>query len=198
MKFLIYIFLLYFLAVQNSYAGYDDAINYFNSKNYKKSIREFKKFIEINPDDLNKKSNAMFNLAVIYDYGLGTKEDKNKAIYWYKLASTNNHKIAQFNLAWMYYHGDKLEKNYFEAFKYYSLSAEQGYSKAQYNLGSLLFAGEGTLKDYVLAYKWFKISLLNGIKESKIYLNRIKALMHEEEVIRAEKQVEFWVKEYNK
>ena len=168
MKLLIHILLIYFTLAQNVFAGYEHAIDHFNLKNYKKSINEFKRFIKSDSKDVEKKSNAMFNLAVIYDYGLGAKEDKNKAIYWYKLASTHSHKIAQFNLAWMYYHGDKLEKNFFEAFRYYSLSAEQGYSKAQYNLGSLLFAGEGTIKDYTLAYKWFKISLMNGIKESEI------------------------------
>ena len=51
----------------------------------------------------------MFNIAVIYDNGIGVEQNKEKAIHWYKLASDNNHKVAQYNLAWMFYNGDKVE-----------------------------------------------------------------------------------------
>ena len=179
-------------------ADYDDAIYYYNSKQYKKSIKEFKKVVDNKLAETKKKSDAMFNLAVIYDNGIGVEQNKEKAIYWYKLASDKNHKIAQYNLAWMFYNGDKVEKNNFEAFKYYSLSAEQGYAKAQFNLGNLLYAGEGALTDYVLAYKWFKISLLNGIKESESFLKKVRIYMHQDEVRLADQEVSDWLKNYKK
>ena len=53
----------------------------------------------------------MYNLAVIYDFGLGVPSDKIKALKWYRKASKKNHKIAQFNLAWIYYNGENVEKN---------------------------------------------------------------------------------------
>jgi uncharacterized protein len=192
-----FIFLIIFVFGTPVIADYDDAIYYYNSKQFKKSIKEFKKVVDNDLVEAKKKSDAMYNLAVIYDNGIGVDQNKEKALHWYKLASDSNHKIAQFNLAWMFYNGEKIEKNNFEAFKYYSLSAEQGYAKAQFNLGNLLYAGEGVLKDYVLAYKWFKISLLNGIKESENFLNKVVIHMHQDEVEAADKEVEDWLKNYS-
>ena len=193
-----FIFIIAFFFGSPVSADYDDAIYYYNSKQYKKSIKEFKKVVDNKLADPKKKRDAMFNIAVIYDNGIGVEQNKEKAIHWYKLASDNNHKVAQYNLAWMFYNGDKVEKNNFEAFKYYSLSAEQGYAKAQFNLGNLLYAGEGALKDYVLAYKWFKISLLNGIKESETFLKKVSINMHQDEVSLADQEVSDWLKNYKK
>ena len=71
----------------------------------------------------------------------------------------------------------------------------QGYSKAQFNLGILYFLGEGTLKDYVEAYKWFKISSLNGVKESLNFIQKVKPLLHQEELVKSEELVKNWVEE---
>ena len=178
------------------YANYDKAIKYYNQKDYKKSIIAFRNCISSETSNENKKKDAMYNLAVIYDFGLGVPNDKTKALKWYRKASKLNHKIAQFNLAWIYYNGDNVEKNNFEAFRYYSLSAEQGYNKAQFNLASLYFSGKGTLKDYISAYKWFKISFLNGIAESELFLSKIKKKIHPEELSEANKQIENWLNGY--
>ena len=193
-----FVFLMFLVTSTSVLADYDDAIYYYNSKQFKKSIKEFKKVIDDELSQPKKKADAMYNLAVIYDNGIGVEQNKEKALHWYKLASDNNHKIAQFNLAWMFYHGENIEKNNFEAFKYYSMSAEQGYAKAQFNLGNLLYAGEGALKDYILAYKWFKISLLNGIKESESFLKKVITHMHQDEIKLADDEVAEWLENYKK
>ena len=187
-------FLIFILCFSNYdvFANYDKAISFFNKKQYKESILEFKKVIE-NSNFSKKKSDAMFNLGVIYDNGFGVKKNKSKAFDYYKLAAEKKHKIAQYNLAWMYYNGESIEKNFFEAFKFYNLSAEQGYNKAQYNLASLFYYGDGTIKDYVQAFKWYKISSMNGIKESDSFLKKLQIKMHPDEIKESEKIVENWL-----
>ena len=179
------------------FCNYDRAIKLYKNKQYPESILEFKRFIDSETEH-EKKKDAMYNLAIIYDFGLGVNENKDMAVKWYKKASSLNHKIAQFNLAWMYYNGQKLEKNNFEAFKYYLKSANLGYNKAQFNLANLYFAGEGTMADYVESYKWFKISSLNGIEESKSFLTKLANKLHPDELASANKKVEEWIKNYNK
>ena len=192
MKFLI-ITLILFLA-NNASSDYDEAIDLLNKRYIKESLLEFSK-VARDSEDL-KKANAMYNIAVIYDNGLGIKKDKNAAIEWYKKASDFNHKIAQYNLGWMYYHGEIVEQNYFNAVRYYKLSANQGYKKAQFNLANLYLMGLGTLNDNLEAYKWFKISSMNGISQSKDYLIKLKMLMTLEEIKVAEQNVIEWVEEY--
>ena len=193
MKFLV-ITLILFLA-NNAFSDYDEAIDLLNKRYIKESLLEFSKVAK-DSEDLKKKANAMYNIAVIYDNGLGIKKDKNAAIEWYKKASDFNHKIAQYNLGWMYYHGEIVEQNYFNAVRYYKLSANQGYKKAQFNLANLYLMGLGTLNDNLEAYKWFKISSMNGISQSKDYLIKLKILMTLEEIKVAEQNVIEWVEEY--
>lgn len=186
-------FLVFCLFVNQVFANYDMAINFFNKKQFKESIEEFRKVIE-NKNSKKKKSDAMFNLGVMYDNGYGVKINKDKAFNYYMSAAEMKHKIAQYNLAWMYYNGDAIEKNFFEAFKFYRLSAEQGYNKAQYNLANLFYYGDGTMKDYIKAFKWFKISSMNGIQESKEFLKKLETVMHLDEVKKSETIVTEWLK----
>ena len=195
-RFFILLFLTFCFFLSPLYANYDKAIKLYNLKQYKKSVIAFKNFVSSENPNENKKKDAMYNLAVIYDFGLGVPQDKDRALEWYSKASRLNHEIAQFNLAWIYYNGDNVEKDNFEAFKYYSLSAEQGYSKAQFNLASLYYSGEGTMKDYVNAYKWFKISSLNGIVESQTFINKIQKKIHPDELISANKSIDKWLNKY--
>lgn len=192
---LVFISFIFFSSI--SEANYEDAINHYNKEQFTQSIIEFKRVALKKSSENPKKKDAMYNLGVIYDNGLGVSVNKSEAVNWYKLAADNNHKIAQFNLAWMYFNGDHLEKDFFQAFKYYELSAKQGYNKAQFNLASLYYSGDGTLKDYVSAYKWFKISSVNGISESKKFLALIKPSMHPEEITEADKFVKDWLKAHN-
>ena len=193
MKFLIITLILF--SANNALSDYDDAIDLLNKRYIKESLLEFSKVAK-NSEDSKKKANAMYNIAVIYDYGLGIKKNKKAAISWYKKASDLNHKIAQYNLGWMYYHGEIVEQNYFNAMRYYKLSANQGYKKAQFNIANLYLMGLGTLKDNLEAYKWFKISSMNGISQSKDYLIKLKMLMTIEDISLAEQNVAKWVEEY--
>ena len=186
------IFIIIIVFANNVLADYDDAIDLLNKRLIKKSIQEFNNVAK-SSKKTDDRANAMYNIAVIYDNGIGIEEDKNIAIAWYKKASELNHKIAQYNLGWMYYHGEIVEQNYFNAIKYYKLSANQGYKKAQFNIATLYLVGLGTSKDNLKAYKWFKISSMNGITHSNKYLIKLKRLMSNEEIKIAEKQVNLWV-----
>ena len=192
MKFLIITLILF--SANSVLSDYDDAIDLLNKRYIKESLLEFSKVAK-DSEDSQKKANAMYNIAVIYDNGLGIKKDKKAAILWYKKASELNHKIAQYNLGWMYYHGEIVEQNYFNAMRYYKLTiANQGYKKAQFNIANLYLMGLGTLKDNLEAYKWFKISSMNGISESKDYLIKLKLFMTIEEISLAEQNVVKWVR----
>ena len=176
-------------------ADYKLALNFYNKKQVKKSLIEFAKASK-ESDDEEIRSNAMYNIAVIHDFGLGIKMNKELAVAWYKSAASNDHKIAQYNLGWMFYNGESVSKDFLLSFEYYKQSAEQNYSKAQFNLANLFINGDGTMKDYVKAYKWYKLSLLNGEDKSKKFLKRLTYLMHPSEVSLANIEVQNWLKKH--
>ena len=107
----IYIILIGSSVLANDYFK---ALDLFNKKMTEQAIIHFKKVAE--DENHEKRGDAMFNIALIYDNGFGVKKNKSKAFDYYKLAAEKKHKIAQYNLAWMYYNGESIEKNFFEAF----------------------------------------------------------------------------------
>ncbi len=197
MKFFLLITFYLTLISLNSHASYQKAVDLANKKQYKLSISEFIKVSkESNNNEL--KSKSMFNVAIMYENGIGVIKNPNLALVWYKSSAEHNNKIAQYNLGWMHYHGDLVEKDYFKAFEYYEKSANQGYVKAQFNLANLYFTGLGTPRNFIQAYKWFKISSSNGIDESFQYLEFIITKISPEELITADGEVLKWIKNFRK
>lgn len=70
------------------------------------------------------------NLAIHYYQGLGVKEDKSQAIYWWTQAAKQGNVIAQYNLGQRYEYGEGVERSKEKALYWYDEAAKQGYKKA--------------------------------------------------------------------
>ena len=159
---------------------YYKGLELFNKKKIEESISFFKK---VASDEGNeKRSDAMFNIALIYDNGFGIQTDKTRAIYYYEAASQLSNKYALFNLGWMYYNGENVNKDVIKAFDLYKLASDFGHPRAMFNLANMFYSGTGTVKDLKMAYKMFLKSKMNGIQESKFYINKISSLLTPEEL----------------
>ncbi len=98
----------------------------------------------------------MANVAKLYYKGDGIKEDKARALYWWKRAAELGSKGAQHNMGLMYITGQAgLEQDFVQAAKWYRKAAEQGSKEAQNSLGTMYFEGKGVEKDLIKAYGWF-------------------------------------------
>ena len=177
-SFLILLILLFTSNVNGN--DYYKALDFFNKKKVEDSIVKFKKVA----DDPNheKRSDAMFNIALIYDNGFGIRTDKTKALYYYEAAAQLSNKFALFNLGWMYYNGENVNKDVIKAFDLYELASDFGHPRAMFNLANMYYSGVGTVKDLKMAYKMFLKSKLNGIKESEFYINKIANMLTPEEL----------------
>ena len=74
----IFIIVIGFSASANDYFK---ALELFNKKMIEQAIIHFKKVAA--EENHEKRSDAMFNLAVIYDNGFGIAQDKTRALYYY-------------------------------------------------------------------------------------------------------------------
>ena len=159
---------------------YYKALELYNKKKIEESILFFKK---VAADESNeKRSDAMFNIALIYDNGFGIQTDKTRALYYYKAASQLSNKYALFNLGWMYYNGENVNKDVIKAFDLYKLASDFGHPRAMYNLANMFYSGTGTVKDLKMAYKMFLKSKMNGIQESQFFITKISSLLTPEEL----------------
>ncbi len=179
-KNLILVLILMFI-VNNAFANdYFKALELFNKKKTEQSLIHFKKVAE--DETHEKRSDAMFNIALIYDNGLGIQIDKTRALYYYEAASELSNKFALFNLGWIYYNGENVNKDVFKAFELYKLASDYGHPRAMYNLANMHFSGTGTVKDLKMAYKLFLKSKMNGIVESEYFINQISNILSPEEL----------------
>jgi len=90
---------------------------------------------------------AINNIGVLYNKGLGVEKSPAKAAEWYQRSAEFGYPNAQFNLANLYYSGDGVEKNTKQAAYWYQQAAERGHLGAQYYLGLMYEDGEGVPQD---------------------------------------------------
>jgi hypothetical protein len=103
-------------------------------------------------------ADAQFNLALLYENGVGIPRDARNAIYWYTKAAKQGHVNAQYRLGtiYRYGYGDEVVLLDFKRAVYWITKAsEQGNVIAQYNLGHMYEYGDGAPQDYKQAFFWY-------------------------------------------
>ena len=180
MKYFLILFLFLFLSPYAHSNDYFKALELFNLRKIEQSLIIFKKVA--NDEKNEKRSDAMFNLAVIYDNGFGIAADKTRALHYYKAASELSNIYAQYNLGWKYYNGESVYKDVNKAFNLYQSASRYGHPQATFNLANMYFSGIGTVKNIKKAYRLFLIAKISGIEESQYFLNEIKKQISPEEL----------------
>ncbi|CAF3357993.1 unnamed protein product, partial [Rotaria sp. Silwood2] len=117
---------------------------------------------------------GMYNLAMLYDRGLGVKKDHRLATHLYEQAAlqptqvpkTNRQNIgvaeSQHALGLRYYNGVDVAKNYATAAYWYKRAADNGCEQAANNLGIMYLEGTGIKQNSVKAEQWFQFSAKKG------------------------------------
>lgn len=108
---------------------------------------------------------AEFNIGKMYEEGLGIIKSSEKAIEWYKLASTHGEVQALVSMADIY--SDKKEFN--TAFKLYNMAYENYENKndaaiVMLKIGLLYFYGRGVDKNPAKGIEWLTMALITGNK----------------------------------
>ena len=113
------------------------------------SLEEYEKAAKDNAD-------AMFNLGVRYDDGLGVARDDAKAREWYEKAAAKGNADAMNNLGALYFDGRGVTQDYAKAREWYEKAAAKDNADAMTNLGILFENGRGVTQDYAKAREWYE------------------------------------------
>ena len=181
MKTLIIIVLSIFFSNVSYSNDYFNALELFNKRKIEDSVELFKKVASNEKDP--KRSDAMYNLAIIFDNGFGLQTNKTKALYYYEAASDLSNMYAQYNLGWKYYNGEDVNKDVVKAFELYKSAADYGHPQAMYNLANMYYSGTGTVKNLKLAFKAFLNAKIRGINESNYFIDKISNEISPQELI---------------
>lgn len=98
---------------------------------------------------------AMNNLGVLHDQGLGVAPDSGRALHWFAQSANAGNPSGMNNYGRMLQHGRAIPANPEEAARWFDLAARQGQPEAQYNLGYLYESGQGVPQDDSAAAAWY-------------------------------------------
>lgn len=125
------------LLISPAKAGLEEGVAAYEAGNPQLAVKEFRAAAE--------KGNAecQFNLALMYEQGMGIAKDEKEAIVWYKKSAELGNANAQFNLGVLYENGRGTAVDFAQANQWYRKAAVQGDALAIGNLGMLYVRGDG-------------------------------------------------------
>lgn len=117
----------------------------------------------------------IYELALIYEKGLGASKDYSKAYELYNKAANNGLAVAQFALGNVYELGmGNININLKKAYNYFKMAAKQKYIPSFVNLGLMYKNGKYVKKDKMKANMWMFLASINGDNYGDKNLSRWK------------------------
>lgn len=113
---------------------------------------------------------AVFNMAIMYDKGLGIREDKLLAAKWYKVGVENGDPMCMANLGYILECGPTEMRNEKSAFELYLKAAENGYVDSWNNVGLCYKRGIGVSTSFEKAKEAY-IKATHGEDPAKSFYN---------------------------
>ena len=114
------------LIASNAVAGeFQRGLEAFNSEDYEQAMASWLPLARAG--DIN----AMYNVGLLYDEGLGVPVDKEAALDWYLVPAEEGDVSAQFNVAMIYDFGDGVPENNEQALYWSTQAARQADEQAR-------------------------------------------------------------------
>jgi len=143
LKLIILSVLFVSFSYRSSLANFDAGVAAYQSGNELLAFKEFSESAKEGHAD------SQFNLALMYELGIGVSKDEREAVVWYQRAAKQGNSNAQYNLAVLYENGRGCDVNFAGAHQWYRKAAEQRDALAIGNLGMLYLRGQGVAEDKV-------------------------------------------------
>lgn len=114
-------------------------------------------------------SGALY-IGVLYDTGLGVRQDDAQAMIWYKRAAKAGNAVAAFNVGVLYDAGLGVDKDPAQAAVWYAIAAKRDFRRAAYNLALLYETGTGLRRDKARAMALYRQAAALGVSAARDHL----------------------------
>ena len=118
-------------------ANFEAGIAAYQANDLPLAYKEFLTAAEEGHDD------SQFNVALMYEQGIGVGKDEKEALFWYGKSASQGNPAAQFNLGVLYENGRGTAIDFAKANEWYRKASVQGDALAIGNLGMLYVRGQG-------------------------------------------------------
>ena len=142
--------------------------DYLGEPNEKKSQEYYKKalqgFLDLEILYPKKAACLQYRISQMYADGLGTEQDKEKALEWLEKSAESGNINAQYRLANQYYYSEGAEKDLSKVFHWYSRCAEQEHPYASYAVAQIYAKGESVPQNAEKANQYYAEALKGFLK----------------------------------
>lgn len=114
---------------------------------------------------------AQYNLALIFEEGMGSPKDLPQALKWYKRSAEQEYVRAQYKLGYLYYFGSESIRNYDQAVQWLNRAADQNDANAIYRLGSIYSDPDNLKYNMPLALSYFEDAARKGHRPAQLQLS---------------------------
>ena len=124
-------------------AGLKEGVAAYEAGNVPLAVKEFRAGAK------KGEAGCQFNLALMYEKGIGITQDEKEAVVWYRKSAEQGNANAQFNLGVLYENGRGCAVDFAQANQWYRKASVQGDALAIGNLGMLYLRGDGVKADKI-------------------------------------------------
>jgi TPR repeat protein len=150
-------------------AGLNEGVAAYQAGNLPLAYQEFRACAEAGEAD------CQFNVALMYEKGIGVTRDEKAAVAWYRKSASQGNSNAQFNLGVLYENGRGTPVDFSQANQWYRKASVQGDALAIGNLGMLYLRGDGVKADTTAGVALLLLSAtLDGSPENHAKMNLAK------------------------
>ena len=127
--------------VEKGVADFDKGVAAYAENNIPQAFKEFNVAAELGHDG------AQFNVGLMYEQGLGTDKNEEKALTWYIKSGNLGNMFAQYNVGVFYENGKGTKVDFTKAHTWYRKAVMQSDGLAVGNLGMLYIRGDGVAEN---------------------------------------------------
>ncbi len=150
-------------------AGLNEGVAAYQAGNLPLAFKEFRACAE------KGEAGCQFNVALMYEQGIGVTKDEKEAVVWYRKSADQGNSNAQFNLGVLYENGRGTAVDFAQANQWYRKASVQGDALAIGNLGMLYLRGDGVKADKIAGLALLLLSAtLDGSPENHAKMNIAK------------------------
>ena len=131
-------------------------------------------------------------------YGLGLRyeqampNDPREAVYWYRLAATQQHGDALYRLCVLSDVGRGLPQDFHEALRWCRLAVDLGHGQAMFTLATYYDKARAISRDVVQAHRWYNLASAYGYHEGAKWRDRLALDMTPAQIAEAQLLARNW------
>jgi TPR repeat protein len=160
---------------------YNSASQQYQAGNYKEALEQFNKLAR--GGDVR----AQFDLAQMYNQGIGTTEDRALGLTWLRQSANGGNALAMLEMGMRYESGVGFQQNFIMALSWYHKASAAGNAIARFNIATMYVLGASVPKDLVRGYAWYLFADQLGSPASAGRMEKLEKFLTLADIERAKK-----------